>query len=177
VDIKLEEIEFLVVFSREISRLSCSKDPETKKEAESVKNQMIDMLMSPEFLENPALSPKLCEIGAFYCLHPVVKARVDKLKYCIRNKSVFMNDLKYCILHWNKMSEQTMIEIIMKLLIEKYTLSILYEEQVQKNITKIFLVRIYTGAELLSRISIRMWNKKHDKDLLNAIEQHIKEPF
>lgn len=68
-----------------------------------------------------------------------------------------------------------MVEITLKLLTDQQTISILYQEQVQKNITKIFLVRVYTGAELLARISIRMW--KHDKDLLNAIEQHIKEPF
>ena len=88
-----------------------------------------------------------------------------------------MNDLKYCILHFDQMTEQTMMEIILKLLKEKQTLPVLYEEQVQKNITKIFLVRVYTGAELLSRISIRMWNSKLDKDMINAIEQHIKEPY
>jgi len=51
-----------------------------------------------------------------------------------------------------------MVEITLKLLEDKETISILYDEQVQKNITKIFLFWIYTGAELLARISIWMWN-------------------
>ena len=46
---------------------------------------------------------------------------------------------------------------------------------------KIFMVKVYAGAELLSRIPIRFWNPKNDdsvdKDLLAAITQHVKEPF
>ncbi len=82
--------------------------------------------MSPEFLENKELTQKLCENGAFYCLPQVVRERVEKLSHCIRDKSVFMNDLKYCILHWDKMTEQTMIEITLKLLKDKQNISILY---------------------------------------------------
>jgi len=53
----------------------------------------------------------------------------------------------------------------------------LYAEDSQKNIIKVLLVRIYIGAELLGRVPIQMWVSDLDKELLNAIESHIKEPF
>lgn len=44
---------------------------------------MIEMVMSPEFLENKQFTQRVCEIGAFYCLPPIVRERVEKLKHCI----------------------------------------------------------------------------------------------
>ena len=37
-----------------------------------LQDHLIEMLMSPEFLENKELSKRICEIGAYYCLPPIV---------------------------------------------------------------------------------------------------------
>lgn len=68
-------------------------------------------------------------------------------------------------------------EIIMKLLLQQKSINALIEERAQKNIIKIFLVRLYAGSELLSRIPMVKWDTSLDKELLNAIESHLKEPF
>lgn len=49
VSINIEDIDFLVVFSNEIERLKENKEEE---EMKVLQNQMIEMVMSPEFLEN-----------------------------------------------------------------------------------------------------------------------------
>jgi hypothetical protein len=51
--INVEDIDFLVVFSNEIERL---KDHKEEDEMKILQNQMIEMVMSPEFLENRLLT-------------------------------------------------------------------------------------------------------------------------
>lgn len=51
--IRTEDIEFLVVFSTEIQRL---KEMKRFEEMQEIQHLLIDMLMSPEFLEHVGLS-------------------------------------------------------------------------------------------------------------------------
>lgn len=113
VTIKTEDISFLSVFAKEIERLKDKGDIDAQRQ---LQDHLIEMLMSPEFLENKELSKRICEIGAYYCLPQIVRERVEKLKECISDSSVYLNDLKYCILNSEKIQEQTMVEITLKLL-------------------------------------------------------------
>lgn len=70
-----------------------------------------------------------------------------------------------------------MNEITLSLLKIKSNAKALTSEESQKNIIKIMMVNIYNGIELLARVPISSWLHRLDKELLNAIEGHLKEPY
>lgn len=106
----------------------------------------------------------------------LLRERIKK-KDCLHNSAIFVKDFEILLRYWDKLNSITMLEITHKFLSNSGHIQALYQEYSQKNIIKIFLVRIYIGAELLSRVPIRKWSSNLDKELLNAIEAHIKEPF
>lgn len=69
-----------------------------------------------------------------------------------------------------------MNEITLSLLKIKQNVRALTGEKAQKNIIKILLTDVLNGIELLARVPLSSWSQKFDKELLNAIEQNLKEP-
>eukprot|EP00347_Sterkiella_histriomuscorum_P012535 403368200 len=142
---------------------------------QTLEAELLQLITIPQFLDNGSLTSHLKSIKCFYIIPHLIKERIQK-KDCIENKSIFITDFDIFLQLWDKFNFQIMHEISLKLLESKSNLQALMVAESQKNIIKIILVRVYVGAELLSHINIQKWNKDLNKDLLNAIEQHCKDP-
>ena len=131
------------------------------------------ILKNQRFLFNRKLTLKLCEIGAFEILTEVFRERIKRGT----NHELNSLDLRSLLKYWDKFNPVVMVEISLKLLADKRNIVALTKEDTQKNIVKIVMVHVYSGAELLSRIPISQWSNTLDKEVLNAVESHLKEPF
>ncbi|CDW85648.1 UNKNOWN [Stylonychia lemnae] len=144
-------------------------------ERDQLEQEMKYIISTPYYLENVNLTSELIKYQAYYVIPHLFRERI-KVRECIEDHQIFIDDFKMILNLWDKFSFYVIYEISLKLLEKEENILALYPPDSQKNIVKLILTRVYIGSELLSRIKIQKWNQKFNKDLLSAIEQHCKDP-
>eukprot|EP00347_Sterkiella_histriomuscorum_P007683 403347974 len=141
--------------------------------------ELVGHLTSDVYLFNKDLTKKLAKMGSYEILIEIIRRRIRETSRIrkLNLKDLFVRDFKIILKNWDKVSIVTMNEITNSLLTVKSNVKALTNEVCQKNIIKILLTNVHNGVELLARVPISSWRHKLDKELLNAFESHLKEPY